>query len=75
MNLVIQIEMKKIKSKDKRNQKNILSAQFLELTLIKKTFVMFLEFGKIENYISESNKKLNEESTKNSLINDLSKRS
>ena len=64
-----------MKSKNKINQKNILSAQFLELTLIKKTFVMFLEFGKIESYISESNKKLNEESTKNSLINDLSKRS
>ena len=63
-----------MKSKEKRNQKNILSAQFLELTLIKKTFVMFLEFGKIESYISESNKKLNEESTKNSLINDLPKR-
>ena len=40
----------------------------------KKTFVIFPEFGKIESYISKSNKKLNEESTKNSLINDLLKR-
>ena len=33
---------------------------------------MFLEPGKIENYFSVSDKKLTEESTKKSLIDDLS---
>ena len=39
----------------------------------KENFDIFVELGKIESYISESNKKLTEESTKKSLINDLSK--
>ena len=32
---------------------------------------MFLELGKIKSYISESNKKLTEESTKKSFIDDI----
>ena len=58
-----------MKSKYKRNQKNILSAH-LYICYID----IFVELGKIESYISESNKELTEESTKKSLIDDLSKR-
>ena len=51
-----------------------LKCTFFRINPDKVNFVIFLELGKIESYISESNKKITEESTKNSLIDDLSKR-
>ena len=51
-----------------------LKCTFFRISPDKENFDIFLELGKIESYINESNKKLTEESTKKSLIDDLSKR-
>ena len=60
-----------------RRQKKLeehLKCTFLKINPDKENFDIFLELGKIESYISESNKKLTKESSKKSLIVDLSKR-
>ena len=46
----------------------------LELILIVRNLIFFLEIGKIYNNINESNKKLTEELTKKTLIDNLSGR-
>ena len=51
-----------------------LKCTIFRINLEKENFNIFLERGKIESYISESNEKLTEESTKNSLTDDLLKR-
>ena len=60
-----------------RRQKKLeehLKCTFFKINPDKENFDIFLELGKIESYISESNKKLTKESSKKSLIVDLSKR-
>ena len=65
--------MKKMKQKDKKKLEEDFRCTFDRINPDKENFDIFVELGKIESYISESNKKLTEESTKKSLINDLSK--
>ena len=49
-----------------------LGCNFIRINPAKKHFNIFVETGKMENYITKSIKKLTEESTKNSLIDELS---
>ena len=49
-----------------------LGCEFIRINLPKENFNMFVEIGKIQNYITKSTKKLTEESTKKSLIDELS---
>ena len=51
-----------------------LKCTFLKIIPDKANFDIFLKLGKVESYISESNKKLTKESIKKSLIDDLSNR-
>ena len=60
-----------------RRQKKLeehLKCTFFKINPDKENFDIFLELGKIESYISQSNKTLTKESSKKSLIVDLSKR-
>ena len=66
--------MKKTKWKDKKKLEEHLRWAFFRINPDKENFDIFVGLGKIESYISESNKKLIEESTKKSLIDYLSKR-
>ena len=66
--------MKKTKWKDKKKLEEHLRCTFFRINPDKESFDIFVGLGKIESYIRESNKKLIEESTKKSLIDDLSKR-
>ena len=49
-----------------------LGCEFIRINPAKKNFNNFVEIGKIQNYVTKSTKKLTEESTKNSLIDELS---
>ena len=51
---------------------NKLGSKFIRINPAKKHFNIFVEIGKIQNYITKSTKKLTEESTKKSLIGELS---
>ena len=51
-----------------------LEKQFIRINPAKENFNIFVEIGKIQNCIVKSTKKLTEESTKESLIDKLSKR-
>ena len=58
-----------------RIQKTIekeISCGFIRINPAKENFNIFAEIGKIKNYITKSTKKLTEESTKKSLIDELS---
>ena len=63
-----------MKWKDKKKLEEHLKYTFFRINPDKENFDIFVELGKIESYVSESNKKLIKESTKTSLIDDLSKR-
>ena len=63
-------EMKRQKKKLEEH----LKCTFFRINPDKKHFDIFGGLGKIESYVSESNKKLIKQSTKKSLIDDLSKR-
>ena len=52
--------------------KKKLGCEFIRINPPKENFNMFVEIGKIQNYITKSTKKLTEESTKKSLIDELS---
>ena len=49
-----------------------LDCKFIRINPAKKDFNIFVEIGKIQNYITKTTKKLTEESTKKSLIEELS---
>ena len=49
-----------------------LGCQFIRINPAKQNFNVFLEIDKIQNYITESNKKLTEESNREDLIDELS---
>ena len=49
-----------------------LGCEFIRINPAKENFNVFVEIGKIQNYIVKSTKKLNEESTKEALIGQLS---
>ena len=49
-----------------------LGCKFIGIDPSKENFNIFVEIGKLHNYITESTKKLTEESTKKSLIDELS---
>ena len=51
---------------------NKLGCEFIRMNPAKENFNIFVEIGKIQNYIAKSTKKLTEESTKKSLIDELS---
>ena len=51
-----------------------LEKQFIRINPAKENFNIFVEIGKIQNCVVKSTKKLTEESTKESLIDKLSKR-
>ena len=51
---------------------NKLGYEYIRINPAEKDFNIFVEIGKIQNYITKSIKQLTEESTKNSLINELS---
>ena len=72
------IEVEELGHKDRdidqeiRRQKALeqrLGCEFIRINSAKEKFDVFIEIGRIQNYIVESNKKLTEESTKKSLIN------
>ena len=52
--------------------KSKLGCEFIRINPAKKDFNIFVEIGKIQNHIVKSTKKLTEESTKKSLIDELS---
>ena len=60
--------------KQQKKLKEHLKYIFFRINPGKENFDIFVELGKIKSYISKSNKKLTDESTKNSLIDYLSKR-
>ena len=49
-----------------------LGSKFIRINQAKKDFNIFVGIGKIQNYITKSTKKLTEESTKKSLIEEIS---
>ena len=51
---------------------NKLGCEFIRMNPAKENFNIFVKIGKIQNYIAKSTKKLTEESTKKSLIDELS---
>ena len=55
----------------KTTEKEI-NCEFIRINPAKENFNIFVEIGKIKNYITKSTKKLTEESTKKSLIDELS---
>ena len=63
----IDYEIERQKAKEKE-----FGFKFIRINLAKKDFNSFVEIGKIQNYITKSIKKLTEESTKKSLIEELS---
>ena len=65
-------ERDKIKRQNKLEEH--FKCAFFRISTDKGNFDIFLELNKIESYISEINKKQTEESTKKSLIDDVSKR-
>ena len=70
----IQTEKKKKKKREKMKQKNNLDAKFIRFNYDSEKFNVDIEIGKIYNHIKESNKKLTEELTKKSLIENFSMR-
>ena len=50
---------------------NELGCEFIRINPAKENFNIFVEIGKIQNYITKSTKKLTEESTKKSLKDEL----
>ena len=52
----------------------VLDCEFIWINAAKEKFDIFVEIGRIQNFIVEANKKLTEESTKKYLINELSDR-
>ena len=66
--------MKERKLKEKKKERKKLIVNFIKLILIKKHCDDYVKFSQINNHISESNKKLTEESSKDSLIDEISKR-
>ena len=65
-------ERKKTKQKKKLKKKE-LGCKFIRINPDAKNYDIFVEIGKMQNYIIESTKKLTEKSTKKSLIDSLSK--
>ena len=53
---------------------NEVDCEFIGINPDRKDFDIYIEIGKIYNHISESNKKLTKESTKESLIDKISRR-
>ena len=53
---------------------NKLGCEFIRIDPAKIDFSIFVKIGKIKNYITKSTKKVTEESTKKSLIDELSKK-
>ena len=53
--------------------KKELGCKFIRIDLSKESFDVYSEFGKIQSFITKSTKTLTEESTKESLIDNLSK--
>ena len=51
---------------------NELGCEFIRINSANKNFNIFVEIGKIQNHITKPNKKLAQESTKKSLIDELS---
>ena len=52
--------------------KNELGCEFIRINPAKENFNIFVEIGKIQNYITKSTKKLTKESTKKSLTDKFS---
>ena len=58
----------------KKAIENKLGCEFIRINPANENFNIFVEIGKIQNYIIRSTKKLTEESTKKSIIHELSNR-
>ena len=54
---------------------NELGCEFIKVNAAKEKFDIFVEIGKIQNYITKSTKKSTEESTTKSVIDELSSKS
>ena len=59
----------------KKAIENELGCEFIRINPAKENFDIFVEIGKIQNYITKSTKKLTEKSTTKSLIDELSNKS
>ena len=69
---IIQTEICIKKLKDKKSEKK-LGCEFIRINPDTKDHNEYVEFGKIINYINKSNENLTKESTRNFLIDNLTK--